>query len=226
MKTLYKIYRYESKSEIIPRKDNSDHSADDIEGAVIQNNSKADCFLYDNVILETESEAEAKAKFASLEPCTYRSDSYPFYRGLVGACAKHQEMIGVVAYGMQELEVELDEDGEPTGNEDIIDETWKFAPLDSDGKPAIDQLLDMLREDWEFRCAVIDDFIAECDSDHTWISEDDIPEEIEDENAETYADVLTPELVAVIARNTGKLTVARQCDEFANLCEQVNEVNA
>ena len=87
---------------------------------------------------------------------------------------------------------------------------------------AIGQLLDMLRKDWELRCAVIDDFIAECDSDHTWISEDDIPEEIEDENAETYADVLTPELITVIARNIGKLTVARQYDEFAKACEYAN----
>jgi hypothetical protein len=55
-----------------------------------------------------------------------------------------------------------------------------------------------------------------------WISEDDIPAEIDDENAETYADILTPELVATIARNINKLTVAKGFTEFANLCDQAN----
>lgn len=218
MKTLYKIYKYESKSEIIPRKDNSNYSANDVEEAVIQNNSKADCLLYNDVILTTEDETEAKARFASLEPYTYRSGSYADFCSMIGVAPSCEELIGVVAYCLRELEIEIDEDGEPTGDEDVIDETWKFAGLES----ITDQLIDMLREDWELRCAVIDDFIAECDSEHTWISEDDIPDDIEDENAETYADVLTPELVTAIAQNIGKLTVARQYNKFAKLCECAN----
>lgn len=80
----------------------------------------------------------------------------------------------------------------------------------------------MLREDWELRCAVIDDFITTCDENHMWISEDDIPAEIDDEDADTYIDVLDAELVSAIARNIGKLTVAKGFIEFTNLCDQAN----
>lgn len=128
MKTIYRIYKYESRNEIIPRQEDGFYLPSDIEEAVMANN--------------------------------------------------------------------------------IVED-------------AIDTLVNMLREDWELRCAVIDDFITTCDENHTWISENDIPAEIDDEDADTYIDVLDAELVSAIARNINKLTVAKEFTEFASLCKRV-----
>lgn len=220
MKTVYRIYKYESRNEIIPRRKDGFYLPSDIEEAVMANNSKGDNHMYDNKILETEDKATAEVRFASLEPYTVLSNSsYIDFCSMTGKAPSYEELVNVAAYSLVELEIEIDEDGTPTGCEDVIDETWKFGELIVED--AIDALLDMLREDWELRCAVIDDFITTCDENHTWIGKNGIPTEIDDEDADTYIDVLDAELVSAIARNINKLTVAKSFTEFANLCKRV-----
>lgn len=218
MKTIYRIYKYESRNEIIPRRKDGFYLPSDIEEAVMANNSKGDNHMYDDKILETEDKTTAEARFASLEPYTVLAgSSYLDFCSMIDKTPSYEEMINVLAYGL--VEAEIGEDGDPTGSGDVIDETWRFGELIVEDN--IDALIDMLREDWELRCAVIDDFITTCDENHTWISEDDIPADIDDEDADTYADVLDAELVSAIARNINKLTVAKSFTEFTNLCKRI-----
>lgn len=117
MKTIYRIYRYDATAKI-PHKfynRNDCYTADEVDRIIMEDAYSGDCFLFDNVILETEDKAEAESRLAKLTPYSELLDG---------------GKIDVTCYGVEEFKYDIDDDGEIT-DEESVGGNWKFAPIET-----------------------------------------------------------------------------------------------
>lgn len=120
MKTFYRIFKYDATVKI-PHKfynRNDCYTADEVEKIIMEDAYNGDCFLFDNVIFETEDKAEGESRLAKLTP----------YSELVDG-----GKIDVTCYGLEEFKCDIDDDGEIIDEEDVGGD-WIFAPIETESE--------------------------------------------------------------------------------------------